>query len=359
MRRASAAILVLAGCIPPAVPRPEGCRVDEECASSACLADGACADAANVIYASPAGASTAGCGRELGTTECSLAQAALEVQGARNIIKLRAGTYGVAGAYQDFLQDTVLIARGSTINRAASGPGGILNVTGKSLTLIGGTISGALGDDGVQCDAGGTLAIHEAVITDNDGSGIETESCKLVVSRTTIRRNLLGGIKMSADPAVAEITNNFIYGNGGAASSIGGMDLELVVGSKVELNTIVDNVADTASASAGGIICAGNINAASNIVYRNTGGSGGQVQVIGTCTFQGSYAMAAAAGENAPGFEAPNRQTDPSFRLTRTSPAGTIRDAAPCTGVDFEGDRRPAPEGGMCDLGADEYRDGQ
>ncbi len=136
--------------------------------------------------------------------------------------------------------------------------------------------------------------------------------------------------------------------------------LRSVAGSKVELNTIVDNVSDLSSANAGGVRCTGNINAPSNIVYRNTGGLGGQVQVIGTCTFLGSYMMAvAAAGENAPGFEDPNRPADPSYRLTRTSPAGTIRDAVPCTGVDFEGDRRPAPEGGACDLGADEYREGQ
>jgi hypothetical protein len=68
---------------------------------------------------------------------------------------------------------------------------------------------------------------------------------------------------------------------------------------------------------------------------------------------------AAAAGENVPGFEAPNDPTKPSFRLTRMSPAGTIRDVFECTGVDFEGDVRPAPGGGTCDLGADEYREGQ
>jgi hypothetical protein len=191
-------------------------------------------------------------------------------------------------------------------------------------------------------------------------SGIETNLCRLTVSRSTIRNNNLGGINMTT-PSVATITNNFVYRNGGAASAIGGMGLKLANGSKLELNTVADNSADASSANAGmvagGIICEGQgYDAPFNLVYRNVGGIGARVQVIGTCTFQGSYQMGAGLGENAVGFENP-AGTTPSYRLSPASPPGTIRDAFDCNDIDFERDARPFPAGGKCDYGADEYRE--
>ncbi|HWU88758.1 MAG TPA: right-handed parallel beta-helix repeat-containing protein [Kofleriaceae bacterium] len=334
-----------------------GCIKDDECSSNVCLEDGTCADAVNVIYASATGAGAAGCGQQLGTNECSLAQAVMEVQGARNIIKLRPSTYGVTGlAGQDFQKPTVLVARGSTINRGGGGNGAILTVSGQALTLIGGTITGAVADDGVQCTANGALRIHEALITDNAESGIEVDACELTVSRSTISLNRGGGIFMSGvTPKPVNITNNFIHSNGLTSSPVGGLLLLPAGTSTVEFNTVVDNRAAQSSGVGGGIRCntTGTFNFPNNLVYRNTGGIGNQVQVIGECTFLDSFQLADPTGsENVPMFVAPNAAT-PDYHLTPQTPL-EIRDKVDCTGVDFDGQRRPI--NGKCDLGADELQ---
>jgi hypothetical protein len=150
-----------------------------------------------------------------------------------------------------------------------------------------------------------------------------------------------------------------VYRNGkGITSSVGGMVVKVAFGSKVELNTIVDNTADLGSMTAGGIKCdhdGQGYDVPRNLIYRNTGGFDGMVQAIGMCTSNGSYKQAAAVGDNAVGFEKPNDSTNPSYRLTSASPPDIIRDAFDCREVDFEGDIRPAPTGGKCDFGADEY----
>jgi hypothetical protein len=139
------------------------------------------------------------------------------------------------------------------------------------------------------------------------------------------------------------------------------MVLLLAPASKVEFNTVVDNLISATVGGAGGIQCDGTYDAPFNLVYRNQGGIGNQVQVIGSCTFLGSYRQAAAApDENAVGFENPNNMANPSYRLTAAAAVGTIRDVVECADAfDFEGDARPQPTGGLCDFGADEYRVGQ
>jgi hypothetical protein len=342
--------------------RCRGCRNNSECASGACLENGACADASQVIYVAPNGANTGGCGQAAGQNECSLTQAMTELSTQRPILRLAAGNYTVSGIDGlDFnTKSGTVIARDATITRSPTGA--ILTVrNGNALKLVGGTLQGPNGTDGVRCNTNSKLLIHQAMIEKMDESGIESDGCELTISRSTIRRNIRGGVNMVNGAKVASITNNFVYGNGqGTASSVGGMVLSVAFGSKVEFNTVVDNTANTASTTAGGIRCdhdGQNYDAPRNLVYRNQGGLGGTVQVIGMCTFQGSYQQAAGAiDENAVGFERPTG-TNPSYRLTKTSPMTTILDGFDCREVDFEGDIRPV--NGKCDFGADEYREGQ
>jgi intracellular sulfur oxidation DsrE/DsrF family protein len=261
-------------------------------------------------------------------------------------------------------KSATLVARGATLTRAAPN-GAIISVrNGQTLKIVGGTVQGPNNTtDGIKCLDNSKLLVHEVTIEDMTQSGIETNVCQLTVSRSTLRNNKLGGINMTNMASVVTITNNFVYRNGGAATLFGGMGLKLASGSKLEFNTVADNNADASSgAAAGGIVCEGQgYDAPFNLVYRNVGGIGGQVQVIGTCTFGGSYKMGAAPGVNDVGFENPAGAT-PSYRLTEASPTGTIRDGFDCNDIDFERDVRPSPSkamDGKCDYGADEYRAGQ
>jgi hypothetical protein len=342
--------------------RCRGCRANSECASDACLETGTCANASEVVYVSPTGVSTPGCGQAARQNECSLAQAMTEFSTQRPILRLAAGNYTVSGADGlDFnTKSGTVIARDATLTRAPTGP--ILTVrNGPSLKLVGGTLSGPNGSDGVRCSLNSKLQIHLATIENMTLSGIRSDSCELTISRSTLRGNDGGGVTMAGDAKVTTITNNFVYRNGDLnTSTVGGMALKVAFGSKVELNTVVDNQAMAASTYAGGIRCdhdGQNYDALRNLVYRNQGGVGGTVQVIGMCTFQGSYQQAAGAvDENAVGFERPTG-TNPSYRLTKSSPMTTILDGFDCREVDFEGDIRPI--NGKCDFGADEFRDGQ
>lgn len=343
------------------------CRANSDCDSGACLEDGSCAAADDIIAASPTGSGNAGCGVP-GQPDCTVTQAIAEL-GARHVIRLAAGTYSISGADGiDFgAKSGTLVARDALITQA--GVGALLSVrNGQSLKLVGGTLRGPNGADGVRCNTGGKLQIHEAIVEKMNESAIETDSCDFTVSRSILRSNLRGGINMVNAPRIATITNNYVYRNGqGTQSVVGGMLLKLAAGSKVEFNTVVDNQCDIGSTSGGGIICdiaTGNYDAPYNLVYRNQGGLGGVVQVIGTCTFMGSYQQAAATiDENAVLFERPNDPANPIFRLTSGSPP-EVKDHA-VTGysckdlIDFDGDARPQPSGGLCDMGADEYRPGQ
>jgi hypothetical protein len=345
--------------------RCRACRTNDDCDSGACMEDGSCASADRVIYASPSGADTGGCGRMLGQSECSLAQALVEVAPPRDVIRLAPGTYTVPSGVDglDFsTKSATVVARSATLNR--TGTGAIMSArNNQRLKLIGGTLQGPNNDDGLKCSTGGQLIVHETTIERMTQSGIETDACTLTVSRATIRNNLDGGIRMTA-PRVATITNNFVYRNGGAGSLVGGMALRLEPGSKVEFNTVADNDAEIGNAmTAGGITCeAQAYDAKFNLVYRNEGGLDGKYQVNGTCTFQGSFQQAAMLPtDNDAGFERPNDGANPSYRLTEASPTGTIRDAFACANlIDFDGQARPAPAApnvmaDKCDQGADEF----
>jgi len=345
------------------------CRTNEDCGAGACLEDGSCAPETAIISASPGGVITPGCGVP-GQQDCSLERAIAEL-GTRNVIRLARGTYMVTtpdGA--DFnLKSGTLVARDAVIIRSVGGGPLVTVRNNQSLKLIGGILRGQNGADGVRCNTGGKLQIHEAIIEQMTESALESDGCDFTVSRSVLRNNLRGGINMVNTFKVATITNNFVYGNGqGTQSAVAGMTLKLAAGSKVEFNTVVDNTTDIGSTSAGGIVCdvatgAPNYDAPYNLVYRNRGGIGSQVQVIGTCTFQGSYQMAAAVDDNSLFLQQPNDAQNPSYRLTSKSPA-EVRDhevaGYACKDLtDFEGDARPQGIDGKCDMGADEYRIGQ
>lgn len=207
------------------------------------------------------------------------------------------------------------------------------------------TISGNDGD-GVSAQRS-TIAVTQSSIQSNSGLGILSDDSRVNIHRSTIDTNTGGGLKIHA-PIELNIANNFIVRNGSKTAAVGGIDIQ--VGSAttqaLQFNTIVDNQKRMELWSAGGVICQGRIVASNNLIFRNTGGDTSNPQTAGDC----SYGNSLLTTPPVPGFLS---ATD--YHLTAATPMATIRDSFSCTGqADIDGDARP--QGGSCDLGADEYK---
>lgn len=327
------------------------CVADSECDSQVCLADGTCAEAASIIYASPSGLDQSGCGTSIGNP-CAFVRAKQEMTPARHTIKLLAGLYSLGGGDGDITQNTVLAAREATITRSNNGP--ILTVkNGSRFEIIGGTLTNATGNggDAIRCESGGTVAATSTTFDNNSEAGVDTDSCKIAITRSIFTRNFRAALTMGGDPAVVAFTNNLAHHNGfTSTNTIGGIRIQAAAGSKIEFNTIVDNVADRSSTAVGGVNCTGTLEARYNIIYRNQGGPDASVvQTGGDCDFSSSFVEAPGTPDNTPGFISPNNSPY-DYHLSGSSPATLINAAGACIGVDLDGRKRPV--GGACDLGA-------
>lgn len=181
------------------------------------------------------------------------------------------------------------------------------------------------------------------------GPGIEVSDGVLVLSRSLVRENIGGGVAVYGLNRRVTLTNNFIVKNTG----VGGVyALDVSLDSKIDFNTIVDNVGGNTSISAGGVICDRvGLNLAGNIVFRNAGGPSGAAQTFGACVHAGSLILPGTA----PIAEHPKFVSTTDWHLAADAPA-TVRNVAgvTCSGVDYDGDARPL--GGACELGADEIK---
>jgi hypothetical protein len=328
------------------------CAANADCASNACMPDGSCADAANVLYASSTGGATT-CTL---VDRCSLDQAVTLADANRKIIVLDTGTYTTNGALVIAKALTVL-GRGTQIVRGGAGTGPVITVTsGGNLGLYYAKVT--QGSDpstgsGITC-VSGTLLVRGVTTYTNAANGINTLNCNVTIDRSTIYDNDAGGIFVkggSTNPFT--ITNNFIYLNGDDASSyFGGVKIEIPTpdSSRLEFNTIVDNEAFTGAGNSGGVVCT-NFTTANNIVARNSVGAttDGNTQIITGCN-QVSSKIQAALDDLAFG------QTTQPYDL-RIGSASVAKDAATTASdvvVDFDGDVRP--QHGAKDIGADEYK---
>lgn len=335
-----------------------GCTAHAQCSSNVCLADGSCAPEASVAYVAQGGSDST-C-RKL--TPCGTLQAA--VQTDRSYVKVAAGLIKDAQMTTiDSKTVTILADVGAKLDRDGDGPILVVQSTSAAganvqifdLEITGAT--GAPGGDGIRLTANGgtpSLGLTRVTIDGNQGTAVTTAGGSLTISRSTVSGNTGGGIAMSAD-GIVSITNTFIYRNGNTlTASAGGLSLKPTGASKIEFNTIVDNLANANSISAGGIFCdqTGFV-AANNIIFRNAGGTTGVAQTVGSCMYGNSINRAGAtAVDNSLGFLNPNTQPF-DYHLSATSPSTVVDAARACTGVDFDGDSRPI--GAACDLGADEY----
>jgi hypothetical protein len=324
------------------------CASHVECPSNACLPGGACGDDTNVAYVDPAGTG-ASCTK---ASPCMKVDDALKTE--RPFVKFRGTTneqLTVNNRDVTFLADP-----GAQLTSMNNGI--LLKIDGSSrVTIHDLEITGASGSNnaGISLQAGNTatLTLVRAKLTANSGPGISANGGSVTIMQSTISGNGGGGILLAN--ASFSIVNNFIYRNGNTiTTSSGGIGVSAVPAGmgKLEFNTIVDNQARIATTSVGGVLCdeTGFV-AAHNIIFRNTGGMTGEVQVLGICTYADSFIMPAGNVDNSPGFAHPNA-TPFDYHLTAASPSTIVGAAGACTGIDFDGQVRPIA--GACDLGADE-----
>jgi hypothetical protein len=327
------------------------CSAHTECPSNACLPDGSCGDDTSVAYVDPAGMSTT-CTK---ASPCKKVSDALKTN--RPFVKFQ-GTTNEQVTLND-ANVTILADPGAKLTDVMNGI--LLKIEGASqITIYDLEISGASGanNSGISLQPGNTstVSIVRAKISGNAGNGISASSGTLTVSRCTINNNSAGGISIAG--ATFAIMNNFIYKNGNTSdAAAGGLAIGAGVldASKLEFNTIVDNLAGGGVTNSGGVFCdhAGFI-AANNLIFRNMGGAAGNTQTVGLCTYGDSFVSAGASSvDNTPMFAHPNSAPF-DYHLTAASPSTIVDAAGACTGVDFDGDTRPM--GAACDLGADERK---
>jgi Periplasmic copper-binding protein (NosD) len=351
------------------------CSAHSDCASAACLPDGACGSDVNVAYVDPAGTGTA-CSK---AAPCKSVDDALKT--TRPYVKFSGVTdeaVTVAGKTVTFLADP-----GAKLTRGAGGAIITVSDTGTSLNIYDLTISdapnnangyGVLVPTGAGAPSvsltrvtlqnnpgggisasGGALTVTQSTISGNTGGGISASGGALTVTQSTISGNTGGGISVAN--ASFDITNTFFFGNGGVGATVGGIAISTTqnAANRLEFNSFNRNAAqDTIGA---GIQCvAGTFTARNNVVYLN-GTVSNLLQIAGSCShaYSDIGPTGTVTGTN-------NINVDPMFLNPATgdlhlSPTSPVRGMAdPTTDLtgpaakDIDGQPRVQPS----DLGADE-----
>lgn len=368
------------------------CVDDGDCgAAGVCLASGACADAASVIHAAPGGSTAAGCGDA--ATPCALEQALAGVTTSKNVVKLDPGTYTPATSNFAVDANATIDLRGATLHAKVDGT--LLEIrSGRTVSLLGGTVEGATNGDGIVCNNAAALTVSDTTVRMIDRSAINALSgCNLTVvhasitatslkagafipailangdsvtvARSSLVANRGGGLAVNSGTFV--IISNAFLGNGsfnaadGSGSPTGGIAISTTVNAtnRLAFNTVTRNLIQSGIKS-GGVDCnAGTgVLGAYNIVWNNNPVPA-TTQVSGGCKHMYSDVGPTVL---APGNDAGNTlnldpqlvndQSDP--HLKSASPVRGYTSSADLSGYaarDIDGDLRTLP----ADLGADQY----
>jgi hypothetical protein len=342
------------------------CGKHSECSSAVCFADGSCALESSVAYVTPTGMGTA-CSK---AAPCGTLAAA--VAAGKGTIKISAG---LVKSGQTTVIDgkavTILAEEGAKLDR--DGDGAILEVRSAAadVKIFDLEITGATGTAGANAidvnPNGGApkLSLTRVKLAGNQGLGLSVQGGAVTVLQSIISENLGGGVSIAGVGTSFAISDNFITYNGralgGQASLVGGVAITSnTAGSKFERNTVAFNESNGSTFRGGASCNAILVGASGNLLFKNSepDGAGGlkndattQANLTGGCVFGNTFSAATDPGNL--GFKSP-LVAPFDFHLTAASPT-SVRDAGgACSGTDIDGDARP--QGGACDLGADEYK---
>jgi hypothetical protein len=334
------------------------CASGDECESGVCdTAGGGCVAAEHVLYVD---------GDALGDMctavgPCNTIQEAVDLAAGDRIWILVA-----EGSYAETLTlDGVtvrIIAHGADLVPGAALMSAVVVRAGADVLIEGLRIHDASGTgsggDGINCAndvESPVLRVHRATIENNADEGIDALACTVEVTRSVLRGNDGGALKLEESDFT--IINDFIYENGDADAA-GGVTVRGnppggAAAARLEHNTIVRNSGPDAVVA--GVTCA---EVTSTLTFRNNliwgNNATAPAEVVGaSCAHESSLIGPTAADGDGNLNEAPSyvSQGSDDYRLDRGS-SGIDAAADSDVVIDHEGDPRPAGDGP--DIGADE-----
>jgi len=349
------------------------CVTGTDCSatSGVCLPDNLCAAAGTILYAAPAGSSTAAdC--TLAAAPCTLTNAVAHASSTKSTIQLATGTYDEGTITLGVPGLALVIAAGAQVvitGASATNNNPIFIVTANA-TMGQIELENSKGD-GIRCGNNATLDLDQVVISNSDGDAVDADSCNVAITRSALIKSSQSGIAVSGTSTVA-ILNNFIYsgGSGGVFGYTGGGAVALSdhTTGAVRFNTIGFNQAagyklgKTEVEYAAGFSCSNgaSVTFSDNLIVNDTPT---EFSSLISC---GSNPTSANWIGEASGVKFVSTNDPMNLHLTAQTPATSvgsdkaIRDNANtnCSDVPNDYDDDARPYNGACDYGADEFTPG-
>jgi hypothetical protein len=267
------------------------CDRHEDCtATGICKPNGACASSFEVATVNKGTT----CDNGAGNPYCEISPAVASGKPYVRVMGLAAGTYNavsigavgsvtvtIVGPGRAAANKAVISQAGSTAVAVNSTVIGTTSVTLDGLDMMGS--NGGTKFPGVSCnETAGTasVTIRDSAIHDSGQAGVDSVRCDLVVDRTVVGpNNMGGGIKVT--DSVYTLTNSIIYNN--SISGTRGLSLDDTSTGTAAFLTIAGN--GSGAAAEAGVGCGlGTVKViSSSIVVDNNKGAGGS-QFIGMCS---------------------------------------------------------------------------
>jgi len=324
------------------------CGTHDECSAEACLPTGACGGDAEVAYVAAGGNDA---------NDCSLAAPCATLTHAATVGKPYVKLQNDIDEAVSFSGVTVevLAAPGTVIRRSATNGPIVTLANAANVKLSNVVIRDGATAQHAGISVGGSeslvqLTLDRVAIINNAGIGMSIGNGTLTMTRSVVANNNGGGASITAN---FEITNSMFVKNGTNGTFVGGLTLTPGVTKHVfAFNTVAHNVS---MYSAGrDLTCAMALNVTSSIITGNA--------PTLYCSFD--YSLLDANPSTGTG----NKTGSPDFIDTtvanamapdfyRIGASSAAKDsAAPSSDVmsDIDGDDRP--QGGVRDIGADEYK---